>query len=72
MSAFEQRYDGKIKFIRINIDDAQSQPLIKKYNVRGTPTIVLLNKNGSVAANVPGWVSDQVVADALTKLAAQQ
>ena len=72
MSAFEQRYNGKIRFIRINIDDGQSQAALKKYNVRGTPTIVLLNKNGSVAANVPGWVSDQAVADALAKLAAQQ
>jgi thioredoxin-like negative regulator of GroEL len=70
VSAFEQRYTGKLKFIRINIDDAATQPYLKKYNVRGTPTIVLLNRNGGVAANVPGWAGDQAVADALDKLAA--
>ena len=71
MSTLKTRYTGKIKFLRINIDESQSQPVLKKYNVRGTPTIVLLNKNGTVAANVPGWAGDQAVADALDKLAVQ-
>ncbi len=71
MRAFGQKYQDKIKFLHINIDDAQSQPLMHKYNVRGTPTIVLLNRNGTVAANVPGWAGDQAIADALDKLAAQ-
>lgn len=66
----QTRYDGKIKFLRINIDDKESQSILKKYNVRGTPTIVLLDRRGSVASNVPGWAGDQPVEEALKTLAA--
>ncbi|MBI5034300.1 MAG: hypothetical protein HZB51_27580 [Chloroflexi bacterium] len=71
MSAFEQQYANQIKFVRINIDDAQAQPILRRYNVRGTPTIVLLDRQGHVVANAPGWSSDQAVAAALERLAAQ-
>ena len=70
MRGLQTRYDGKIRFLRINIDDKESQPILKKYNVRGTPTIVLLDRSGRVASNAPGWVGDQQVDDALKALAA--
>ena len=72
MSAFEQKYQGKIKFIHINVEATEGQAILTKYNVRGTPTIVLLDKYGRVVANSPGWVSDEAAADALVKLAALQ
>lgn len=71
MRDLEQRFQGKIKFIHINVDASEAQTILKKYNVRGTPTIVLLDRHGRVIANAPGWAGDQAVADALTKLAAQ-
>jgi thioredoxin-related protein len=71
VSALQPKYQGKIKFIRINIDSADAPPFLRKYNVRGTPTIVLLTKTGAVAANVPGWAGDAAVAAALDQLAAQ-
>lgn len=71
MRASQERYDGKIKFIRINIDAPEAQPALTKYRVRGTPTIVLLDRQGRVASNVPGWAGDQPVDDALKALAAK-
>ncbi len=70
MSDLAQRYQGKARVIHINIDDPAAQPLLKKYNVRGTPTIVLLDREGKVAANVPGFPGEQQVAQALDKLTA--
>jgi thiol:disulfide interchange protein len=70
VSDLSQHFQGKVRFIHINIDAPESQPLLKTYNVRGTPTIVLIDRQGHVVANVPGWPGDQAVADALTKLAA--
>ncbi len=70
MSAFEQKYQ-KIKFIHLNIEAPEAQPLLTKYRVRGTPTIVLFDRSGRVASNVAGWAGDQAVEDALKTLAAQ-
>ena len=69
MRGLQTKYDDKIKFLRINIDDKESQAILKKYNVRGTPTIVLLDRAGRVASNAPGWVGEQPVDDALKTLA---
>ncbi len=71
MSALAQRYQAKAKVLHINVDDAAAQPSLKKYNVRGTPTIVLLDRHGRVAANVPGWPGEQQVAQALDMLVEQ-
>jgi thioredoxin-related protein len=70
VSALAERNQGKAKVIHINVDDPAVQPLLKKYNVRGTPTIVLLDRHGRVAGNVPGWPGDQPVAQALDTLVA--
>lgn len=71
MSDLEQRNQGKLKVIRINVDAPDTQSFLKKYNVRGTPTIVLLNRHGQVAANVPGWPGNQAVDAVVGQLIAQ-
>lgn len=70
MSALAQRYQNKAKVIHINVDDPAAQLYLNKYNVRGTPTIVLVDRHGHVAANVPGWPGEQQVAQALDTLVA--
>ncbi len=71
MSDLTQRYQGKARVLHINVDAPDAQPILKKYNVRGTPTIVLLDRHGHVAGNVPGFPGEQTVATALDKLVAQ-
>ncbi len=71
MSALAQRYQAKAKVLHINVDDPAAQPSLKKYNVRGTPTIVLLDRHGHAAANVPGWPGEHQVAQALDALVEQ-
>lgn len=71
MSALTLRYQGKAKVIHINVDDPAAQPDLKKYNVRGTPTIVLLDRHGRQDADVPGWPGDEQIAKALDMLVAQ-
>ncbi len=71
MSDLAKRYQGKAQVIHINVDDPAAQPSLKKYNVRGTPTIVLLDRQGHVVTNVPGFPGEQQVSQALDKLVAQ-
>jgi thioredoxin-like negative regulator of GroEL len=70
VGALAERYQGKAKVIHMNVDDPAAQPFLNKYNVRGTPTIVLLDRHGHVASNVPGWPGEQQVAQALDTLVA--
>ncbi len=71
MSALEQRYQGKVKFIRINIDAPESRQSLDKYHVLGTPSISLLDRHGRIVANVPGWPGESQVTKALDSLVAQ-
>jgi len=50
-----EKYDGKIDFVRVNVDDSTARKKLQAYGVRATPTFVLLDANGQVLANVPGY-----------------
>lgn len=50
-----EKFAGKINFVRLNVDHAASRAGIRTYGVRATPTFILLDANGQVLANVPGW-----------------
>ena len=43
-------YDGKVKFVKINVDDANA--LASKYNVFSIPTLMIFNKREIVAQQV--------------------
>ena len=58
--------DGKVKVVKINIDENPSTP--SKYGVRGIPTLMLFNggevKSTQVGANPKGkiasWIEDSI------------
>ncbi len=54
------KYDGKLKVVKMNVDDNQSTP--GKYGVRSIPTLILF-KNGEVADQVIGAVSKSHIED---------
>jgi hypothetical protein len=68
VSALAERYQGKAKVIPINVEEPVVQPFLKKYNVRGTTTMVLLDRHA--ASNFRGWPGDQPVAQAPDSLVA--
>ncbi len=70
VSALEQRYAGKVKIIRINVDSPEARSYLGKYRVRGTPSFVFFDRHGRVAADVSGWPGEQQVAQAFEKLIA--
>ena len=47
-------YDGKVKFVKINVDDANA--LASKYNVFSIPTLMIFN-NGKIVAQQVGAAS---------------
>ena len=71
LSALDQRYDGRVKFIYLDIGLAEAQPYLAKYNVRGLPTFALLDRQGRVASSISGWLGEQALTTALDKLIGQ-
>ncbi len=49
-------YDGKIKFVKVNVDEANE--LASKYNVFSIPTLVVI-KNGEVVSQQVGAASKE-------------
>jgi len=47
-------YDGKVKFVKVNVDDANA--LASKYNVFSIPTLMIFN-NGKIVAQQVGAAS---------------
>ena len=43
-------YDGKVKFVKVNVDEANE--LASKYNVFSIPTLIILNKGELVSQQV--------------------
>ena len=59
------KYDGKVKFCRLNVDD--NPQTAAKYNVMSIPTVMLF-KGGEVVGTVVGAVSEDVLAPKLDAL----
>jgi thiol-disulfide isomerase/thioredoxin len=66
-----QEFEGKVKFVRLNVDDRESQAAMRRYGVRATPTFVLLDSAGQVRGNVPGWPGFQAFVEAFDQLMSQ-
>lgn len=65
-----EEYDGRAKIVRMNIDHAESRDAVRRYGVRATPTFVLLDANGQLRGNVPGWPGYQALTNAFEQLLA--
>lgn len=61
-----EKYRGKINFIQIDID--QLDKVSQKYEVRGIPAFILLNKEGREADRLVGSQEEYVIEGALNKL----
>ena len=71
MRELEQTYDGKVKIVRLNVDNPATASAMQKYRIRGTPGFVLFDKKGKVAAQVPGWPGREQMAKAFDQLITQ-
>lgn len=54
LEEISSEYDGKLKIVKINIDENSETP--PKYGIRGIPTLMLF-KNGNVEATKVGSLS---------------
>jgi thiol-disulfide isomerase/thioredoxin len=50
-----EAYEGRVNFVRLNVDSPSASQAVRQYRVRATPTFVLFDASGQILANVPGW-----------------
>lgn len=66
IQALSQEYDGKVKFVKVNVDN--SQDLAMKYEVMSIPTSILFEKGmvkDSLIGAFPAWRYQQLIDRAL-------
>jgi thioredoxin 1 len=60
-----REYDGRIKFLKMNVDDNPQTPT--RYGVRGIPNLILF-QGGSVREQIVGAVPKKRLVDAITQI----
>ena len=61
VSAMKEMYSGEIEFITVNVKDLESMELIKKYNVRSTPTFIMFNSEGIEKTRFSGLARSKIM-----------
>lgn len=65
-----EAYEGRVHFVRLNVDDPAARQALSQYRVRATPTFVLFDAEGQILGNVPGWPGYDQLAAAFDQLLA--
>jgi len=55
------RYRGRAAVLKVNVDSAANNEALERYRVSGTPTFVLLARDGSLLRNASGWSGEQAM-----------
>ena len=61
VSAMKELYSGEIDFITVNVKDSESMELIKKYNVRSTPTFIMFSSEGIEKTRFSGLARSKIM-----------
>ncbi|MDQ7030658.1 MAG: thioredoxin domain-containing protein [Ardenticatenia bacterium] len=72
LQALPQVAGGRLAVIRMNVDHSASRPFLRKYRVRGVPTFVLIDDDGTVLANVSGWPGRDAIERAFVQVLASR
>ncbi len=62
VESLADEYEGKVRFVKVNVDEAQA--VASKYGIRSIPTIGIF-RNGEVINGVVGAVPKQVLVQAI-------
>jgi len=65
LDALAGEYAGKVKFVQVNVDDAQA--LAARFDVQGVPTLLFF-RNAKVVDSVSGLVSTETLRTRLERL----
>ncbi|MCJ7511395.1 MAG: thioredoxin family protein [Anaerolineales bacterium] len=62
----EEQFDPQLAVIRLNVQNAATEPLARRYGVQYTPTFLLFDGQGQILLRSVGAIDPQVVERALS------
>ncbi len=62
----ERDFDGKVKVVKINVDESESQKMVERYQVGAMPTYIIEHK-GEIVNSYVGAQSKTVLVNALNR-----
>ncbi len=68
LTKVKSTYGERVSFMRVDVDDPNSQPLMDQYDVSPIPTIVFLNPDGEVASYSIGFTSESNISSSINKI----
>ena len=68
MDGLEQTYGKQLQFMRVDFTSAAGQALAQRYQVRGHPTIVLIDHSGTAQATIIGVPTRERVEQAIAEV----
>ena len=68
MDGLEQTYATRLRFMRVNFNSPEGQALAAHYQVRGHPTILLIDRSGVVTTTIIGIATRERVEQAIAAI----
>lgn len=68
VNGLESEYGSEIEFVKINIDDPNSAAAKQEYGFRYQPFFVLVDAEGDVLEEWPGYTESQLFEDAFAAI----
>jgi thioredoxin-related protein len=69
VDGLEQSYGTRLRFMRVDFNSATGQELAARYQVRGHPTIVVIDGAGTVRSTIIGVPTRERVEQAIKDVA---
>jgi hypothetical protein len=71
VDGLEQTYGSRLRFKRVDFNSTEGQALAQRYQVRGHPTIVVIDRAGTVRTTIIGVPTRERVEQAIKDVAAR-
>jgi thioredoxin-related protein len=68
VDGIEREHSGRLKVIRLNVQEPHSQSLMERFDFQFTPTFILLNGDGKEIWRLIGSIDPQKVRQSLADL----
>ncbi|NLG33482.1 MAG: thioredoxin family protein [Syntrophomonadaceae bacterium] len=66
--ALRPEYEGRIAFIRVDVNDRQNKGMVEKYNIRYIPTTYILDGTGEIVFTEIGVITEEDLKIELNKV----
>lgn len=68
MQALRERFNDRVEFIVVDVQNEEGQGLIQEFGVNSIPALFILNQQGNEVYNNVGYTQEPIIVDVLEEL----